>query len=50
MPPAAMDFTGEDTRDFDWEEIKGLVMSNALVEGFEFKVLLESWTRRAFGR
>ena len=36
MPPAAMDFTGEDTRDFDWEEIKGLVVSNTLVEGLDF--------------
>jgi hypothetical protein len=32
MPPAAIHFTGEDTQDFDWEEIKGLVVSNALVE------------------
>lgn len=37
MLPAAIHFTGEDTRDFDWEEIKGLVMSNALVEGLDFK-------------
>jgi hypothetical protein len=37
MPLAAIHFTGEDTRDFDWVEIKGLVMSNALVEGLDFK-------------
>ena len=37
MPPAAIHFTGEDARDFDWEEIKGLVMSNGLVEGLDFK-------------
>ena len=37
MPPVAIHFTGEDTRDLDWEEIKGLVVSNALVEGLTFK-------------
>lgn len=37
MPPAAIHFTGEDTRDFDCEEMKGLVISNAFVEGLDFK-------------
>lgn len=32
-----MRFTGDDERDLDWEYIKGLVMSNALVEGLDFK-------------
>lgn len=35
--PAAIHFTGEDARDLDWEKINGLVMSNAFVEGLDFK-------------
>lgn len=37
MPPPAINFTGDDARDLDWEETKGLVVSNAFVEGLDFK-------------
>ena len=32
-----MRFTGDEQRDLDWEEIKGLVTSNTPVEGLDFK-------------
>ena len=37
MPPPAINFTGDDARDLDWEEIKGLIMSTAFVEGLDLK-------------
>lgn len=37
MLPPAMRFTGDDGRDLEEEEEKGLVVFNALVEGLDFK-------------
>jgi hypothetical protein len=37
MPPPAIHLTGDGARELDWEEIKGLVVSNTFVEGLDFK-------------
>jgi hypothetical protein len=37
IPPPAIHLTGDEARDFDWEEINGFVMSNMFVEDLDFK-------------